>query len=423
LGTLALYYLMEKIMLRIARYFLVVLFASVSPLAMASGISYVSVETQGTGESQNFAIASALSAAISQVNGATLESEKVLSELMVAVDTESDSQAMSASSSAEVVSQKTKGTVRDYKVLSSQEQDGLWTVVVASRIAKFERSVQSDRLRISVLPFRVDSDSFMPSADKFATDLAALLTQSRRFAVLDRDFEEERQLEMTINTSEDSPTEEMARLGNRLGTDLMVVGTIQDASISTRSTELAGRTLHSATGHFAVSYRIIDAATGQVKFADSWSRTREGASLDSLVSAASEAIGRQIVDGIFPIAVESVSGDLLYLGQGGKSIKTGQKYRLIQLGDAIVDSYTGESLGRQERDVGLIEIIDVQSKVTKARLLKSDVDIAEVFAPAVFVVRLHSESTSQHSSTSPAPPREPPAKSVKEIKEDLESSW
>jgi len=391
-------------------------------MVQAAGIDYVTVETQGSGDTENHAVASALSAAIAQVNGATMESEKVLAEAMITVDTDSESHALSTSSTVEAVSQKTKGTVRDYRIISSSEESGLWTVRVESRIAKFERSAQSDRLRVSVLPFRVQQDEFWGSAEQFARDLAAQLTQTRRFAVLDRDFEDERQSEMAINVSDDSPVEEMARLGNRLGTDLMVVGIVEDASTATRTTELAGRTLHSSTSRFAVNYRVIDAATGQVKFSDSWKNTREGSALSTLVEAAAESITRQIVDGIFPIAVESVSGDILFLGQGGGAIRRGQYYQLIQLGDPIYDRYTGESLGREEHDVGLIEIIDVQSKISKARLVKTDLDVSDAFKTSSFVVRLVKDQPRSSTRSEPVKVQKP-AKTQREIKEDLESSW
>lgn len=393
-----------------------------SSMVRAAGIDYVTVETQGSGDTESHAIASALSAAIAQVNGATMESEKVLAEAMVTVDTESESHALSASSTVEAVAQRTKGTVRDYRIISSSEESGLWTVRVESRIAKFERSGQSDRLRVSVLPFRVQRDELWGSAEQFARDLAAQLTQTRRFAVLDRDFEDERQSEMAINVSDDSPVEEMARLGNRLGTDLMVVGIVEDASTATRTTELAGRTLHTSTSRFAVNYRVIDAATGQLKFSDSWKNTREGSALSNLVEAAAESITRQIVDGIFPIAVESVSGDILFLGQGGGAIRRGQYYQLIQLGDPIYDRYTGESLGREEHDVGLIEIIDVQSKISKARIVKADLDVSEAFKTSSFVVRLVKDQPRSSTRSEPVKVQKP-AKTEREIKEDLESSW
>jgi curli biogenesis system outer membrane secretion channel CsgG len=404
------------------KLFFALLVFGLSSMTFAAGITYVAVKTQGTGDNENYAIASALAAAVAQVNGASVEADSVLSEMMVAIDTGDASQAAFASTSAETISQKTKGTVRDYKVISSSETEGIWTVSVESRIAKFQRSAQSERLRLAVLPFRTSHEEHAHASDQFANQLASQLTQTRRFAILDRDYEKERQDEMEINLSDDSPAEEMARLGHRLGTDLMIVGVVEDASTSVSTTQIAGRTLQSARTRFTVNYRVVDAATGQIKFSDTWSKESEGSNVATLIGSASENIARSIIEGIFPVAVESVSGNLVFLGQGGSSIKPGQQYRLIHLGSSIVDRYTGESLGREEHDIGLLEIVDVQSKFSKAKILHTDIDLAEHFQPALFIVRLASQPKTISSSRNPKQEGQP-IKTKKEIKADLESSW
>jgi uncharacterized protein Veg len=144
-----------------------------------------------------------------------------------------------------------------------------------------------------------------------------------------------------------------------------------------------------------------------------------GGSVDGLAARAADVISRQIVDAIAPIKVESVLGDQLFLGQGGKSIKVGQKYRLLLAGDVIVDSYTKESLGRQEIEVGLIEIVEVQSKVAKAKVLKSNVNIAEKFPTSTFIVRLQSEAAKPASAGVSSKKSAP----VTALKKTVEKDW
>jgi hypothetical protein len=237
--------------------------------------------------------------------------------------------------------------------------------------------------------------------------------------MLDRAFEGERQSEMSVLSSEGTSMEEMAKLGNRLGTDYMIVGVIDDASIHTQTAELAGRTLIAKSATLSISYRVIDAPTGQIKMADSWTGALAGGAIDGLATQAADAISRQIVDAIAPIKVESVLGDQLFLGQGGKSIKVGQKYRLLLAGDVIVDSYTKESLGRQEIEVGLIEIIEVQSKIAKAKVLNSSVNIAEKFTTSTFIVRLQSEAAKTASAGASSKKSAP----VAALKKKVENDW
>lgn len=386
-------------------------------LALASGtIDQVTVQTEGSGSSLSTATASALSSAVAQVNGATLASTALTAEMTATLDTDSSSQFASASASVEAIALQTKGLVQNYRVLSKAENSGIWTVSVEATIAKYARSAQADRLRMTVLPFRTHSATNGNVSDQVVSDLTAHLTSSRKFAMLDRTFEQERQSEMGLLSSGDTSMEEMAKLGNRLGTDYMIVGVIEDAGTKTQTTVLAGRTLSSSTTRLSISYRVIDAPTGQIKMADSWSGSMQGGSIDGLAAKAADAISRQIVDAIAPIKVESVLGDQLFLGQGGKSIKVGQKYRLLLAGETIVDSYTKESLGRQEVEVGVIEVTEVQSKMAKAKVLKSSVNIAEKFPTSTFIVRLQSEAAIP--AAAPPAKKSPPAAALKKKSEN-----
>ena len=297
----------------IARKFLLVALVGTCLKANAAGLEYISVQAQGEGQTLSHATASALTSAVGQVNGTAIDATQINAEMMLALDTGTESVFAASSSSSDVIAQRTQGAVRQYRVLSSNQELGVWTVLLEAEVARYERSVQANRLRMTVLPFRTQGGTQTQHGDAFVNELNTFLTQTRRFAMLDRAFEKERLEEMAIASSDSAPLEEMARLGNRLGTDYMLVGTIDQAATITRRTELAGRTIATNTGHFSVSYRVIDAATGQVKFADNWSRSNERESVTSLRQKASEAISRQIIESIFPIAVESISGDIVFL--------------------------------------------------------------------------------------------------------------
>lgn len=390
------------------------------PLALATGsIERVTVQTEGSGSSVGTATASALSSAVAQVNGVEIASNTLSTELAQTLDTDAGSEFAATSATVEAIAQRTKGLVQSYRILSKAENAGIWTVSVEAAISKYARSEQADRLRMTVLPFRTHGADHGNISDRFVMDLTAQLTSSRKFAMLDRAFEGERQSEMGVLSSEGTSMEEMAKLGNRLGTDYMIVGVIDDASIHTQTAELAGRTLTAKSATLSISYRVIDAPTGQIKMADSWTGAMSGGSIEGLATQAADVISRQIVDSIAPIKVESVLGDQLFLGQGGKSIKVGQKYRLLLSGDVIVDSYTKESLGRQEIEVGLIEVVEVQSKIAKAKVLKSSVNIAEKFPTSTFIVRLQSEAAKPAASGAPSKKTAP----VTALKKKVENDW
>ncbi|MEY1661659.1 CsgG/HfaB family protein [Isoalcanivorax beigongshangi] len=400
-----------------------------APFSLAAGLHVVTVE--GTGEGQNLAqaTASALVSALAQVNGVHVEAVQFMAEVTVALETSSSSDFASATANAEAISQATGGAVKAYRIVSQENMGGHWRVQVEAQVAAYQRSVQSDRLRIVVLPFRPAQRGVDKSIEgALASELNTYLTQSRRFAVLDRTFENERQSEMQIASSASAPIEEMARLGQRLGTDLMLVGHIDQAQVMTQRTELAGRTLTNQTSRVRLQYRIVETATGQVKLAESLTRSQEGADLQRLVQRIAEDMARDIVDAIFPITVESISGESLFLGQGGRLLKAGQVYRLIQRGEVIHDSYTGESLGHQELNVGRVRITDVQSKLAQAQVLELSGDLRDLFGPGRLILRgplaEPPASPTRESNNRPPPSAATPASSgISTMQKTLESDW
>ena len=81
------------------------------------------------------------------------------------------------------------------------------------------------------------------------------------------------------------------------------------------------------------------------------------------------------------------------LGQGGETIKKGQRMQLILRGEKIIDSYTKESLGRSEEVIGEIEITGVTAKQSYAKVISSTKDSLEtLFKPKMMLVRPFSKS-------------------------------
>ena len=86
--------------------------------------------------------------------------------------------------------------------------------------------------------------------------------------------------------------------------------------------------------------------------------------------------------------MEKIEGDLLYLGQGGNQIKLNDQYSLYERSDEkIKDSYTGEILGNVETKVGLVEIVDSNSKFSVAKILEANVELDRNFKPRKYMVK------------------------------------
>jgi len=131
------------------------------------------------------------------------------------------------------------------------------------------------------------------------------------------------------------------------------------------------KTFTSTKGIVEISYRLIDVATRQVKYANLYisdSGTDSANADTQMVLNAVSNIGEDILFAIYPLKIEKIDGMTLYIGQGGNQLQKGDIYNVFKLGDEIIDSYTGETLGRLEKVVGVATIENVSSKMSSAKI-------------------------------------------------------
>ncbi len=363
-------------------------------------IEYVTVSSQGSGPTLSDAIYDGIRMAIEQVNGAQVAAQTSLATSQVSTSSESGDSYAASEAFAQAVTSQTKGTVREYRIVSSGVDPALGnltTVDLEVVVAKFKRSAQLNRKRLAVMPFRIDPSISARNGDiigeAFGQSLITFLTQTRKFALLDRDYLAEQQAELGIVTSGQTPIEELAKLGQMVSADMVLVGTITKAATrkNTISSSITGVSRTTYIGNIGVSYRVIDAATGQIKWADTYASSTEsgaaGGVLTKLSQRAAGEIGEKVLNAIYPVTVAAASGNELVLGQGGRTIEVGQRFKLIMLGQTIQDKHTGESLGAEEIIVGEIEIVSVTPKQSRARVVKADSDPFALIATNEFIVR------------------------------------
>ena len=378
-----------------------ILCSIISTQSVQAQIEYVTVATQGSGPTMRDAIYDAIKMAIEQVNGAQIAAKTSLATSEMSASNESGDATYAASQAfAQQVVSQTKGTVKEYHITRSGVDEalgGLNTVDLEVVVAKFKRSAQLNRKRLAVMPFRLDPGISTRNGDiigeAFGQSLISFLTQTRRFALLERDYLAEQQAELGIVTSGQTPIEELAKLGQMVSADMILVGTISKATTrkKTISSSVTGISRSTYVGTVNISYRVIDAATGQIKWADTYtSSTEEGQAagvLTRLSRRGANEIGEKVVSAIYPVTVAAASGGELVLGQGGRTIEVGQRFKLIMLGQNIRDKYTGESLGAEEIIVGEIEIVSVTPRQSRARILSADNDPFALLATNEFIVR------------------------------------
>ena len=352
--------------------------------SLHSQTTFITLSVSASGQTEEMAINNALIESLSQINGTVINGSLSVQEFeKVSASNKGEDYFYSENYSRDI-KKYTEGIVESYKLVNSNPlNSGGWEVEVSVTIAKYALSPQTNRKRIAVMPFRITDTRELTVKNKkvdkrrilglLNQSLVSYLTQSRKFFVADRDFVEELHSERNFIQYGNVPLSELSKLGNDLGVDLILVGVIEDFNTkSTKKTfESMNKTFVSTKGIVEISYRVIDVATRQVKFADLYlsdsGTTSTNADTQMITDAVSE-IGETILFAIYPLRVEKIDGQTIYIGQGGNQLDVGDEYDVFRLGEQIEDSYTGESLGQVEEFVGIAKIENVTSKMSSAKV-------------------------------------------------------
>ena len=167
-----------------------------------------------------------------------------------------------------------------------------------------------------------------------------------------------------------------------------------------------------------ITIRLIDVATTQIKFADTYEKTT-GTSIEKLADQLASKIGQIVLGSVYPIRIVNASSSQVVLGQGGKTVKSGDFFKVYQLGKKLVDPYTKESLGREEIEVAVIQINNVKSKTSDAKILESILDLSEaVNNQDDFIVRPFKAPQKKVEKQKVKKP-----KTVKKLTEEVEEEW
>lgn len=367
-------------------------------------IEVIEVTTTGYGKDNAAATFDALDSAVAQVTGSVIGSE---------ITTDLRQQVKNGSSTItedfkQNISKLTKGVVKSYSVLETtkDKDSGQIAVKIVAQVPRYEQSSQLKRLRLAVMPISlsrslINDSSAIQFAERLSAASEAYLTQSRRFAVLDRRSGNAIDKEQNYLRSAEMPIEELVKTNAAVGTDYLVLTVVKDFSSKVEIvTRPNGRQMERLNMPVTVDVRVIDIASRQIKFAQTYNhkgRVATGKTLQLHAYDIAQEIGETIVNAIYPIAVIAAEGKSLTLNQGGVTVKSGKKYKLIKLGAPLIDPYTKESLGRQESEVGVIQITNVTAQQASAKLVSGS---EEILAAGDLLVRPMSREAEENYSSS-----------------------
>lgn len=349
-----------------------------------AGLKYKEVESIGYGINENDAIQDALIQALSQVKGTFIKADKIKAIERSIKDNKENIRKESKSK----ISSYTMGFITSYEVISSnKDADQNYEVRLKSTIPQYDAGPQTKRLRLTILPFKAMPEVKSPESERFlsawARELEEGIVQTRKFAVLDRSYQKEVNSELE-SYLDGHKAEEASRLGQKIGADYIIVGSLISFNSKNDDASFPEITKNK------VSLRIIDVATGQIKYARK-------------VSNAKLTV-QQILDAIYPIPIVSIKARQITIGVGGDNLRVGDIFEIFFQGKELHDPYTRESLGFEEISAGLAKIVKVNPKTAVA---ESDgkTDLNKLFQVGKLILRA-SSSEIQHSVTTINPNNE-----------------
>lgn len=309
------------------------------------------------------------------------------------------------------------GKILGYTVLSDRIENGKYRVDVDVRFkGKYVVGLNPDnRRRMAVMPFRSTRPGFEWRGQgigieqwkqALADKLNVGLTQTRKFTMVDRKFDDEVNAELARLTAANAAPGDMARLNQKLGTDYLIVGEISPHDVQPPAVNpFTGQVMPQPNQMFIeITYRVLLAPTGQLKWTDVVRLDAAAFNISDIpafIAATTEAAAVQIADGlmanILPFEiVGKTSGGQLVIGEGGKSLKAGEFFTVFALGETVTDTRTGEVLDEIEDAVGTVQIIRVTDKLSYAKAVEGD--------PAKMVVGSRLRRMPQAAPPVPPPP-------------------
>ena len=384
---------------------LVFVFLILPKATFSNTIEYIDVKAKGIGSTYTEALNNSLSNALAQVNGRSIETQTSLKKISQSISTNKDNSYYTSKEFQKTIKEQTQGYVSNFKILNEEKSsNGIVKISISAKIGKYKLKKSAQRKRIAVMPFYYFDTSFKLKDnivsnnkidDLLIQNLVSYLVQTRKFTVLDREYMNDMNSELNIIKTNQTNIEETVKLGQKLFSDYIMVGTLQKLYTEEKTIKIknSNNSVTTEKAFIEFSYRIIDVPTSQIMFSDDYTgifdiEKKDMVSLEGdIIKKATLEIGSTILNAIYPLRIEKISGDIIYIGQGGLELKVGDEFTIIELGEKIKDSYTNEYIGREQKEVGKLEITQVNSKTSSGKILEQNYVLEKNFEPKKYILR------------------------------------
>ena len=251
---------------------------TVSDVNCLGGVTVVTVEVDGLGVGQTNAINDALRLAVGQVHGEKFAASLTSMSADLSVQaTNSDglnkSASLSSQAQATAAQSQTEGLIESYSIISkSGQSDGTIEVKLQVNLPKFkpstcEASKQKIVIRLpTILKGRKVDKSFAQTREMIQRELESLLDGTNQLTVLNRENIDALDTEVVQIQSGEFSINEQAKLGNRVGADLMVITEISDFTVSEETQQAGSKIIKLSKMKGQAWIRVIDLSTTNTVF-------------------------------------------------------------------------------------------------------------------------------------------------------------
>ena len=364
----------------------------------------------GTGISRDSAVIDALEAAVRQQCGVAVASKTEVSERVATslVDQRvneacADMRSSFASTSllSKDVSIRTRGLIKEYRVLSEEtETDGRrFRVSICAQVAVFDpkNPRPGAKATLIVLPPTSRQDTYNCFGSRInatdvirglETELARDLFKIKAFTILERERLAAILGEQTFIASDLTKLQEKVKLGILSGGDLILISEIEDllAVQDEKVIKLTGNRVVKRYGSAKINWRIVSVGTGEIVDQDTVSVPLDdegfrqlGAKYPNapvataLMSLASSRIAPEVALRAAPLRVAQVVGGTVFLNRGRETLKPGMEFAVYRQGVEMHDPNTGASLGRSESKVGMVKVERCEQDFSTATIVSGEI--------------------------------------------------
>ncbi len=205
------------------------------------------------------------------------------------------------------------------------------------------------------------------------------LVKTGKFIVVERDKINKLLEEQKLGLSGAVDPGTAAKMGQILGLNAILTGAISNFGVRTTGSDYLVTQSKRQEASCTVDVRVVDVETGEILLADSgkgvskvasgsflgmgtkggYAETIEGDALRAAVAQMTKNITYQVNKKPWSCRVAQVAGGNIYLSAGTESgLKEGQKLKVVSQGQEIKDPDSGMVLGREEQELGVLEIVN-----------------------------------------------------------------